>query len=645
MAEIEKNKAERAKEYDASQIQVLEGLEAVRKRPGMYIGSTSGAGLHHLVWEIVDNSIDEALAGFATKIEIIIEKDNSITVIDNGRGIPVDIQVNTGRPAVETVFTVLHAGGKFGGGGYKVSGGLHGVGASVVNALSSELTVNVYKDNKIYTQTFVRGDITSDLTITGDTDKHGTEVRFLPDPEIFKETTVFEFEKLAVRVRELAFLNKGLNISIRDNRPEEPVEQDYYYEGGIKSYVEFLNRNKKVLFEEPIYIEGEQDDIQVEVAMQYTDGYHTNLLSFANNIHTYEGGTHESGAKTALTRVINDYAKRNKIIKENEENLTGEDVREGLTLVLSIKHPDPQFEGQTKTKLGNSEARTITDRLFSTFFDKFLMENPQVARQIVEKGMLAARARLAAKRAREVTRKKSGLEISNLPGKLADCSSKNPVESEIFIVEGDSAGGSAKQGRSRFFQAILPIRGKILNVEKASIDKILANEEIRSLFTAMGTGFGGDFDVSKARYHKLVIMTDADVDGAHIRTLLLTLFYRHMRPLVEAGYVYIAQPPLYQVKQGKKEKYLDTDQELEEYLATIPTSPKPSIQRYKGLGEMDAEQLWDTTMNPENRHFLQVTVADAIEADATLNMLMGDHVEPRRNFIEENAVYVKNLDI
>ena len=645
MAENEMNKAERAKEYDASQIQVLEGLEAVRKRPGMYIGSTSGAGLHHLVWEIVDNSIDEALAGFATKIEIIIEKDNSITVTDNGRGIPVDIQATTGRPAVETVFTVLHAGGKFGGGGYKVSGGLHGVGASVVNALSSELTVNVYKDNKIYTQTFVRGDITSDLTITGDTDKHGTEVRFLPDPEIFKETTVFEFEKLAVRVRELAFLNKGLNISITDRRPEEPVEQDYYYEGGIKSYVEFLNRNKKVLFEEPIYIEGEQDDIQVEVGIQYTDGYHTNFLSFANNIHTYEGGTHESGAKTALTRVINDYAKRNKIIKENEENLSGEDVREGLTLVLSIKHPDPQFEGQTKTKLGNSEARTITDRLFSTYFDKFLMENPQVARQIVEKGMLAARARLAAKRAREVTRKKSGLEISNLPGKLADCSSKNPVESELFIVEGDSAGGSAKQGRSRFFQAILPIRGKILNVEKASIDKILANEEIRSLFTAMGTGFGGDFDVAKARYHKLVIMTDADVDGEHIRTLLLTLFYRYMRPLVEAGYVYIAQPPLYQVKQGKKEKYLDSDQELEEYLASIPESPKPSIQRYKGLGEMDAEQLWDTTMNPENRHFLQVTVDDAVKADETLNMLMGDHVEPRRNFIEENAVYVKNLDI
>ena len=649
MVENEKNKAERAKEYDASQIQVLEGLEAVRKRPGMYIGSTSGAGLHHLVWEIVDNSIDEALAGFATKIEIAIEEDNSITVTDNGRGIPVDIQANTGRPAVETVFTVLHAGGKFGGGGYKVSGGLHGVGASVVNALSSKLSVSVHKDNKIYTQTFERGDITSELTVTGDTDKHGTTVNFLPDPEIFKETTVFDFEKLAVRVRELAFLNKGLNISIVDNRPEEPLKQEYHYEGGIKSYVEFLNRNKKVLFEEPIYIEGEQDDIQVEVGIQYTDGYHTNFLSFANNIHTYEGGTHESGAKTALTRVINDYAKRNKIIKENEENLTGEDVREGLTLVLSIKHPDPQFEGQTKTKLGNSEARTITDRLFSTYFDKFLMENPQVARQIVEKGMLAARARLAAKRAREVTRKKSGLEISNLPGKLADCSSKNPAESELFIVEGDSAGGSAKQGRSRFFQAILPIRGKILNVEKASIDKILANEEIRSLFTAMGTGFGGDFDVSKARYHKLVIMTDADVDGAHIRTLLLTLFYRYMRPIVEAGYVYIAQPPLYGVKQGKNITYVqpgkNAEEDLQRVISSLPATPKPTVQRYKGLGEMDDHQLWETTMDPDNRMMLRVSVDDAIEADQVFEMLMGDKVEPRRAFIEENAHYVKNLDI
>lgn len=645
MAEYEKNKAELAQQYDASQIQVLEGLEAVRKRPGMYIGSTSTSGLHHLVWEIVDNSIDEALAGFADQIQVFLEKDNSVIVTDNGRGIPVDIQKNTGRPAVETVYTVLHAGGKFGGGGYKVSGGLHGVGASVVNALSKNLTVQVHKSGNIYELKFEHGHIVSELAVVGTTDKHGTVVRFWPDPEIFKETTVFDFEKLTVRVRELAFLNKGLNISIIDNRPDEPVVHDYHYEGGIKSYVEYLNKNKKPLFDEVIYIEGEQDDIQVEVAFQYTDGYHANLFSFANNIHTYEGGTHESGVKTALTRVINDYARRNKLMKENEENLSGEDVREGLTMVLSIKHPDPQFEGQTKTKLGNSEARTITDRLFSTYFDKFLMENPQVARLIVDKGILAAKARLAAKRAREVTRKKSGLEISNLPGKLADCSSKDPEISELFIVEGDSAGGSAKQGRSRIFQAILPIRGKILNVEKATLDKILANEEIRALFTAMGTGFGEEFDVSKARYHKLVIMTDADVDGAHIRTLLLTLFYRYMRPLVEAGYVYIAQPPLFQVKQGKTVEYLQTEEELIEYLGTIPQTPKPSIQRYKGLGEMDAEQLWDTTMNPEHRRFAQVTVDDAIEADAVLSMLMGDRVEPRRNFIQDNAEYVENIDV
>lgn len=645
MEEHVKTQAELAQEYNASQIQVLEGLEAVRKRPGMYIGTTSSEGLHHLVWEIVDNSIDEALAGFANQISVSIEPDNSIIVEDNGRGIPVDIQVNTGRPAVETVYTVLHAGGKFGGGGYKVSGGLHGVGASVVNALSEKLMVQVHKEGKVYEIHFERGDIVKELEVVGETDKHGTLVHFLPDPEIFRETTIFDFEKLAVRVRELAFLNKGLRISITDNRLEEPVIHEYHYEGGIKSYVEYLNANKKVLFDEPVYLEGEQDEIQVEVALQYTDGYHTNLFSFANNIHTYEGGMHESGVKTALTRVINDYARRAKLMKENEDNLTGEDVREGLTMVLSIKHPDPQFEGQTKTKLGNSEARTITDRLFSAHFEKFLMENPQTARLIVEKGILAAKARLAAKRAREVTRKKSGLEISNLPGKLADCASKNPEESELFIVEGDSAGGSAKQGRSRHFQAILPIRGKILNVEKASLDRILANEEIRSLFTAMGTGFGADFDVSKARYHKLVIMTDADVDGAHIRTLLLTLFYRYMRPLVEAGYVYIAQPPLYQVRQGKTVEYLDSDEELEEYLATLPASPKPAIQRYKGLGEMDAEQLWETTMNPENRRFAQVTVDDAIEADAVMNMLMGDRVEPRRNFIEDNAEYVENLDI
>ena len=641
----EENKAELAAQYDASQIQVLEGLEAVRKRPGMYIGSTSSAGLHHLVWEIVDNSIDEALAGFATHIEIDITKENHIRVTDDGRGIPVDIQEKTGRPAVETVFTVLHAGGKFGGGGYKVSGGLHGVGASVVNALSTDLTVQVFKDGNIYEQSYKRGAVLDDLKIIGTTDKHGTSVYFVPDPEIFQETTVFEFDKLANRVRELAFLNKGLKLTITDYRPEEPVRKSFCYEGGIKSYVEHLNKSKQVLFEDPIYVEGEQDGIQVEVAMQYTSGYHTNLLSFTNNIHTYEGGTHESGMKTALTRVINDYARRQKLMKENEEKLSGEDVREGLTAVVSIKHPDPQFEGQTKTKLGNSEARTITDRLFSTHFDKFLMENPQVARKIVEKGILASKARLAAKRAREVTRKKSGLEISNLPGKLADCSSNDPTISELFIVEGDSAGGSAKQGRSRHFQAILPIRGKILNVEKATLDKILANEEIRSLFTAMGTGFGGDFDLSKARYQKLVIMTDADVDGSHIRTLLITLFYRYMRPAVEAGYIYIAQPPLYKLKQGKNEYYIQNDEELEAKLKELPAHPKPQLSRYKGLGEMDAEQLWETTMNPENRSMLQVSVEDAAEADQILDILMGDRVEPRREFIESNAKYINMEDL
>ena len=641
----EENKAELAAQYDASQIQVLEGLEAVRKRPGMYIGSTSSAGLHHLVWEIVDNSIDEALAGFATHIEIEITKENHIRVTDDGRGIPVDIQEKTGRPAVETVFTVLHAGGKFGGGGYKVSGGLHGVGASVVNALSTDLTVQVFKDGNIYEQSYKRGAVLDDLKIIGKTDKHGTSVYFVPDPEIFQETTEFDFDKLANRVRELAFLNKGLKLTITDYRPEEPVKKSFCYEGGIKSYVEHLNKSKQVLFEEPIYVEGEQDGIQVEVAMQYTSGYHTNLLSFTNNIHTYEGGTHESGMKTALTRVINDYARRQKLMKENEEKLSGEDVREGLTAVVSIKHPDPQFEGQTKTKLGNSEARTITDRLFSTHFDKFLMENPQVARKIVEKGILASKARLAAKRAREVTRKKSGLEISNLPGKLADCSSNDPTISELFIVEGDSAGGSAKQGRSRHFQAILPIRGKILNVEKATLDKILANEEIRSLFTAMGTGFGGDFDLSKARYQKLVIMTDADVDGSHIRTLLITLFYRYMRPAVEAGYIYIAQPPLYKLKQGKNEYYIQNDEELEAKLKELPAHPKPQLSRYKGLGEMDAEQLWETTMNPENRSMLQVSVEDAAEADQILDILMGDRVEPRREFIESNAKYINMEDL
>lgn len=645
----ERSLIERAKEYDASQIQVLEGLEAVRKRPGMYIGSTSSEGLHHLVWEIVDNSIDEVLAGFATKIGVIIEEDNSITVVDDGRGIPVDIQAKTGRPAVETVFTVLHAGGKFGGGGYKVSGGLHGVGSSVVNALSSQLDVKVYKDGNVYYQQYRRGAVVDDLKIIEQSDRHGTTVHFIPDPEIFTETTVFDFNKLATRIRELAFLNRGMHISIEDRREETPVVKEYHYDGGIKSYVEYLNANKTVIFPEPVYLEGEQQDITVEVSMQYTDGYHSNIMSFANNIHTYEGGTHESGFKTALTRVINDYARKQKLMKENDDNLTGEDVREGLTAVISIKHPDPQFEGQTKTKLGNSEVRTVTDRLFSEHFMKFLLENPSVGRQIIEKGLLASKARLAAKRAREVTRRKGALEISNLPGKLADCSSNDPEKCELFIVEGDSAGGSAKQGRNREFQAILPIRGKILNVEKASMDKILANEEIRSLFTAMGTGFGEDFDVSKARYHKLVIMTDADVDGAHIRTLLLTLFYRYMRPIVEAGYVYIAQPPLYGVKQGKKITYVQpgktAEEDLKEVVASLPATPKPSVQRYKGLGEMDDYQLWETTMDPSNRMMARVSVDDAIAADQIFEMLMGDRVEPRRAFIEENAHYVKNLDI
>ncbi|WP_368645504.1 DNA topoisomerase (ATP-hydrolyzing) subunit B [Alkalibacterium putridalgicola] len=632
-------------EYNASQIQVLEGLEAVRKRPGMYIGSTGPEGLHHLVWEIVDNSIDEAMAGHAENIDIVIKKDDIIEVSDDGRGIPIDIQEKTGRPAVETVFTILHAGGKFGGGGYKVSGGLHGVGSSVVNALSEFLEVDVHKNGRVHNMAFERGDVVKELHETGDTDKSGTVVRFKADAEIFQETTTYDFNKLATRVRELAFLNRGLAISIEDQRHDEPVRLEYQYDGGIKSYVEYLNQSKTVLYDEPIFLEGEQDGIAVEVALQHTDGYHTNIMSFANNIHTYEGGMHESGFKTALTRIINDYAKRNKYLKENEDNLSGEDAREGLTIVLSIKHPDPQFEGQTKTKLGNSEVRTITDRLFSEHFNRFLVENPQVGKKIIDKALLAAKARLAAKRAREVTRKKNGLEISNLPGKLADCSSKDPEKSEIFIVEGDSAGGSAKQGRSRLFQAILPIRGKILNVEKASIDRILANEEIRSLFTAMGTGFGEEFQIDKARYHKLIIMTDADVDGAHIRTLLLTLFYRYMRPVVEAGYVYVAMPPLYQIKQGKKEVYVDSERELEEHLKSIPASPKPSIQRYKGLGEMDAEQLWETTMNPENRRLLQVTVEDAIEADLVFDMLMGEKVEPRREFIEENAQYVENIDV
>ena len=632
------------KTYDASQIQVLEGLEAVRVRPGMYIGSTGEDGLHHLVWEIVDNSIDEAMAGYADTINVYIEEDNIIRITDNGRGIPVDLQEKTGRPAVETVFTVLHAGGKFGGGGYKVSGGLHGVGSSVVNALSEFLEVRVYREDKVHYQRYERGLVMDDLQVIGETTETGTEVLFKADSQIFRETTVYDFDRLATRVRELAFLNKGLNIAIEDRRGEETKRMDYHYEGGIKRYVEYLNENRDVLYDEPIFLEGEAEDVIVEVSLQHTDSFHTNIMSFANNIHTYEGGMHESGFKTAITRSINNYARENNFLKDSDANFTGDDVREGLTVVLSVKHPNPQFEGQTKTKLGNSEVRGITDRLFSEHFERFLMENPKVGKRIIDKALLASKARLAAKRAREVTRKKSGLEISNLPGKLADCSSRDPQESELFIVEGDSAGGSAKQGRSRMFQAILPIRGKILNVEKASIDRILANNEIRSLFTAMGTGFGEEFNVEEVRYQKLIIMTDADVDGAHIRTLLLTLLYRYMRPLIEAGYVYVAQPPLYQVKQGRKEVYLHTEQKLREYLAELPESPKPSIQRYKGLGEMDAEQLWETTMNPENRRLLRVDVDDAIEADKVFDMLMGENVTPRREFIEANARYVQNID-
>lgn len=619
-------------------------------RPGMYIGSTSKEGLHHLVWEIVDNSIDEALAGFASHIQVFIEEDNSITVIDDGRGIPVDIQQKTGRPAVETVFTVLHAGGKFGGGGYKVSGGLHGVGSSVVNALSTQLDVRVHKNGKIHYQEYHRGVVAEDLKVIGDTDITGTIVHFTPDPEIFTETTEFDFDKLAKRIQELAFLNKGLKISITDKRSGQERKEEFHYEGGIVSYVEFINENKEVIFDKPIYTDGSLDGISVEVAMQYTTGFHENIMSFANNIHTHEGGTHEQGFRTALTRVINDYAKKNKILKENEDNLNGDDVREGLTAIISVKHPNPQFEGQTKTKLGNSEVVKITNRLFSDALNRFLLENPQIAKKIVEKGILASKARIAAKRAREVTRKKSGLEISNLPGKLADCSSNDPIQNELFIVEGDSAGGSAKSGRNREFQAILPIRGKILNVEKATMDKILANEEIRSLFTAMGTGFGAEFDVSKSRYQKLVIMTDADVDGAHIRTLLLTLIYRFMRPVLEAGYVYIAQPPIYGIKVGSDIKeYIqpgnNQEEKLQEALEKYSQGrSKPTVQRYKGLGEMDDHQLWETTMNPDNRLMARVSLDDAAEADKIFDMLMGDRVEPRRGFIEENAVY-STLDV
>ncbi|MDF7637562.1 DNA topoisomerase (ATP-hydrolyzing) subunit B [Leuconostocaceae bacterium ESL0958] len=635
--------------YNADQIQVLEGLEAVRKRPGMYIGTTTAQGLHHLVWEIVDNGIDEALAGFASHIKVTIEADDSITVSDDGRGIPVDIQNKTGKPALETVFTILHAGGKFGGGGYKVSGGLHGVGASVVNALSTELDVRVVRDGRVYYMDFVHGRVRTAMEILDQEAPidRGTIVHFKPDPDIFQETTVFNYQTLLTRVRELAFLNKGLRISIRDNRPAEPVEESFHFEGGIKEYVAYLDAEKEVLFDEPVYVEGEENGIVAEVALQYTTEVKENLKTFTNNISTYEGGTHETGFKTALTRVINDYARKQGLLKENADSLTGEDVREGMTAIVSIKHPDPQFEGQTKTKLGNSDARQAVDRMFSDTFARFMLENPAVARQIVDKGILAQKARLSAKRAREMTRKQSGLEISNLPGKLADNTSKDPAISELFIVEGDSAGGSAKQGRNRLTQAILPIRGKILNVGKASLDRVLANEEIRSLFTAMGSGFGEEFDINKANYHKIIIMTDADVDGAHIRTLLLTLFYRYMRPMVDAGYIYIAQPPLYGVSLGnaKSMHYVDSDDELAQYLAQLPANAKPKVQRYKGLGEMDYDQLADTTMDPANRRLLRVDPVDAEQADAVIDMLMGGDVPPRRKFIEDNAVFVKDLDV
>lgn len=631
--------------YDAEQIQVLEGLEAVRKRPGMYIGTTSSKGLHHLVWEIVDNSIDEALAGYCDHIIVTIEKDNWIRVEDNGRGIPVSNQEKMGKPAVEVIMTVLHAGGKFGGGGYKVSGGLHGVGASVVNALSEFTEVYVKRDGKIHSIKFERGDVSSPLAVVGDSDETGTLTRFKADFEIFTETTVYEFDLLSHRVRELAYLNRGLSITIADEREGQEKSIKYYYEGGIKSYVEDLNKSKEPITEEAIFVEGEKDGISIEIAMQYNAGYSSNILSFANNINTYEGGTHESGFKMALTRVINDYARKNGLLKDADTNLSGDDVREGLTAIVSVKHPNPQFEGQTKTKLGNSEVSTITNSLFAEGFDRFLLENPQVARKVVDKGLMAARARLAAKKAREFTRRKSALEVSSLPGKLADCSSRVPAESELYIVEGDSAGGSAKSGRDRHFQAILPLRGKILNVEKARLDRILGNAEIRAMITALGTGIGEEFTLEKARYHKIIIMTDADVDGAHIRTLLLTFFFRFMRPLIEAGYVYAAQPPLYQVKQGKHVEYCYNDEQLKEIIDRLPKTSKPNIQRYKGLGEMDATQLWDTTMDPDVRTLLQINLDNAMEADAVFEQLMGEDVEPRRLFIEENAVYVKNLDI
>jgi DNA gyrase subunit B len=631
--------------YDDSQIQVLEGLEAVRKRPGMYIGSTSARGLHHLVWEVVDNSIDEALAGFCTKIDVIVHKNNSVTVIDNGRGIPVGENAKLKRPTLEVVLTVLHAGGKFGGddSGYKVSGGLHGVGISVVNALSELLTVQVKREGKVHQQEYRRGAPQYDVKVIGETEETGTQVTFQPDPEIFKETTEYDFDILQSRIRELAFLNKGIEINLIDERTD--VATTHMYEGGIISFVQHLNRNREVVNELPIYVEGSKDNISIEIALQYNDSYTENIYSFANNINTHEGGTHESGFKSALTRILNDYARKSNSLKESDSNLSGDDVREGLAAIISVKIPEPQFEGQTKTKLGNSEVRGIVESLFAEKLQTFMEENPAVAKRILEKGIQAARAREAARKARELTRRKSALEVSALPGKLADCSSKDASISEIYIVEGDSAGGSAKQGRDRHFQAILPLRGKILNVEKARLDRILSNTEIRAMITAFGTGISDDFDINKARYHKIIIMTDADVDGAHIRTLLLTFFYRYMKKLIETGYVYIAQPPLFKLERNKTIRYAYNEKQRETIMQEFGEGAKVNVQRYKGLGEMNPEQLWETTMDPESRTLLQVTIEDAIEADTLFDSLMGDNVEPRRDFIEEHAIYVKNLDV
>lgn len=627
--------------YGAEEIQVLEGLEAVRRRPSMYIGSTSAKGLHHLVYEVVDNSIDEAMAGFCDRIEVVISQDNSITVIDNGRGIPVDMHPKMGRPAVEVVLTMLHAGGKFGGGGYKVSGGLHGVGVSVVNALSEWLEVEVKRNGNIYYQKYSRGVPVTDLKIIGKSKSNGTKVSFKPDPEIFEEL-VFSEDTLAQRLRELSFLNAGVKIILKDHRTGQEIV--YQHDGGIKDFVKHLNKNKTPLHNKPIYFQKQREDVLVEISLQYTDSYTLdNIYSYANNINTVDGGTHEAGFKAALTRVINDYGRKYNLIK-NGGNLSGEDIREGLTAVISVKVPEPQFEGQTKTKLGNSEVRGVVDTVVGEGLGTFLEENPPIGRRILEKAITASRAREAARKAKELTRRKSALESSTLPGKLADCSERDPSVSELYLVEGDSAGGSAKQGRDRRFQAILPLRGKILNVEKARLDKILANEEIRAMITALGTGVSEEFDIAKARYHKIILMSDADIDGAHIRTLLLTFFYRYMKPLIEAGYVFIAQPPLYRVKKGKTDNYVYNDGDLEKLLNRIGRE-NVTIQRYKGLGEMDATQLWETTMDPDTRTILQVSLKDAIEADAIFSMLMGDRVEPRRDFITENARFVRNLDV